>query len=429
MEAKPSGKSKRGHGWWRNAAIVVTAGGAALALSIQASGASSGKPESWRGTAHGATYLRSKPSAPTTATTTPTTVAPAPATPPAAPTTTAATPPATTGTSYSTGSGTTSTTTPTTTPPAPPAPTAGTATVLEGGYVGPANPSGLSSFGTATGTHPTIASDYLPASSGWAGMDGANGGNTWLTGPWSSAGDTLSLGVPIIPTNANNVPVGTLAAGATGAYNQYFSTLASSLVSAGDSTAYLRLGWEFDGNWYAWDAGTAAAEANYAAYFRQIVTTMRAVPGAAFKFVWNPDADAFTTSGYSVAAAYPGSAYVDLIGLDVYDQSWATPLTPANAWSSTTLPDLTAAQQFAASVNEPLAVCEWGVTIRTDNHGLGDDPLYVNNMISWMRTPANHVVYESYFDYNTIPSGGDTNAALTSGSFPNSLAAFNADLG
>jgi hypothetical protein len=403
---------------------VVTAGGAALALSIQASGASSGKPESWRGTTHGTTYLRSKPSAPTTSST-PTTAAPAPVAAPAPAPTTTTTPPASGGTGYTTGGGTT---TPTTTPAAPAA-GSGTATVLEGAYVGPANPSGLSSFAIATGTHPTIASDYLPASSGWTGMDGANGGLTWLTGPWSSTGDTLSLGVPMIPTNANNVPLGTLAAGATGAYNQYFSTLASTLVGAGDSTAYLRLGWEFDGNWYAWDAATATDEANYAAYFRQIVTTMRAVPGAAFKFVWNPDASAFVTPGYSVSAAYPGSAYVDMIGLDVYDQSWDTPQTPSNAWNSTTLPALTAAQQFAASVNERLAVCEWGVTIRTDNHGLGDDPLYINNMISWMRTPANHVVYESYFDYNTIPSGGDTNAALTSGSFAHSLAAFNSDLG
>jgi hypothetical protein len=42
---------------------------------------------------------------------------------------------------------------------------------------------------------------------------------------------------------------------------------------------------------------------------------------------------------------------------------------------------------------------------------------------------ANAISYESYFDYNTLPVGGDTNAQITGGSFPNALAAFIADLG
>ena len=127
-----------------------------------------------------------------------------------------------------------------------------------------------------------------------------------------------------------------------GAYNLYFITLAQTLVAGGQSNAYLRLGWEFDGSWMAWAATTPGAEASFAAYFQQIVTAMRSVSGEQFRFVWNPDAGAFTQSGYSVAAAYPGNAYVDVIGLDAYDQSWATPQTPANAWASTSLPSLTA---------------------------------------------------------------------------------------
>jgi len=363
---------------------------------------------------------------PTTTTTVPVTQK----APPATTTTTA--PPATTTTTTAPPATTTTTTT------APPATGSGSAsgstgtTFLQGAYVGPADPSGIKAFASATGTKPTIASDYLPASSGWAGMDGANGSLSWLFAQgWQGTGYTLSLGVPIIPTNASNVPVGTLATGATGAYNSYFVTLAQTLVAAGESNAYLRLGWEFDGNWYAWDASTPADEANYAAYFRQIVTAMRSVPGEDFSFVWNPDASAFTNqsviSNYNVALAWPGSAYVNLIGLDVYDQTWVTPQTPANAWDESTEPTLAAAAQFAGTEGVSLAVCEWGVAIRSDGHGLGDDPLYVNNMISWMR--MNHVAYESYFDYNTLPVGGDTNAAITGGSFPNSLAAFVADLG
>jgi hypothetical protein len=297
--------------------------------------------------------------------------------------------------------------------------------LLEGAYVGAGDPSGLAAFDAVTRTRSTIASDYLSGSDGWSGIDGADGNLAWLTGRWKGTGYTLSLGVPIIPTSGD-APVGTLATGATGAYNSYFVSLAKGLIAAGDSNAYLRLGWEFDGTWYAWSATTPASEASFAAYFRQIVTAMRSVPGENFRFVWNPDAGAFTTSGYNVALAYPGSAYVNDIGLDEYDFSWVVPQTPANTWNETALPALTAAQQFAAAQGEPLAIEEWGVATRSDGHGLGDDPLFVNNFTAWMKNPANNVAYESYFDIN---GGGGNNSAITGGDFPGSLAAFIADSG
>jgi hypothetical protein len=292
---------------------------------------------------------------------------------------------------------------------------------LQGAYVGPANPAGMTAFASATQTSPTIATDYLPGNAGFAGMDGANGDLNWLLVPWSGTGYTLSLGVPIIPTDSSGTPSGTLAIGATGAYNAYYVTLAQTLVAAGDGNSYLRLGWEFDGGWMPWDAGTPAAEADYAAYFDQIVTAMRSVRGANFSFVWNPDAGAFNQFGYNVTLAYPGSAYVDVIGLDAYDQSWAIPFTPQKSWTDT-LTALSAASAFAAAHNKPMAITEWGVTIRADGHGLGDDPLFINNFLAWMQ--SNNVTFESYFDFD--PTGD--NSAITDGQFPNALAAFIADM-
>lgn len=57
---------------------------------------------------------------------------------------------------------------------APVAPT--TSGLLHGVYVGAADPFGVAAFAAATKTSVSIASEYLPSSSGWAGMDGANGG-------------------------------------------------------------------------------------------------------------------------------------------------------------------------------------------------------------------------------------------------------------
>ena len=294
---------------------------------------------------------------------------------------------------------------------------------LQGAYTGPANPGGLASFDAATGTTSQIASDYLPSNGGWSAMDGSGGTLSWLTGAWAGKGYTLSLGVPMIPTNSSGTPVGSLATGATGAYNSYFVTLAQNLVAGGAGNAYLRLGWEFDGNWYpSWDAQTAAAEADFGGYFDQIVTAMRSVAGENFQFVWNPDVGAFGEAGYNVTLAYPGNAYVNVIGLDAYDQTWATPKTPATAWNVTLLPALNVAASFAAGQGKPLAICEWGIAFLSN--GLGDDPSYVNNFSAWMKNPANRVLYESYFNYD-----GTSDSVLTGGSTPNSLAAFKADFG
>jgi hypothetical protein len=296
-----------------------------------------------------------------------------------------------------------------------------TPSLQQGVYVSAADPGGIASFASATQTDPTIASDYLPSNSFWDGMDGSGGELAWiLQNGWSGTPYTLSLGVPMIPTNPSGVPQGTLANGAAGFYDNYFVALGQNLVAAGESHIYLRLGWEFDGGWYAWSATTPQAEANYAEYFRQIVESMRSVPGENFKFVWNPDAAAFNQLGYNVALAYPGNAYVDYIGVDAYDQTWVAPQTPINAWNETTFPDLTLADQFAQEQGKPLAVPEWGVATRSDGHGLGDDPRYITNMIDWMEDPANDVAYESYFDYD----GSAQSDAITDGNFPHSLAAF-----
>jgi hypothetical protein len=83
---------------------------------------------------------------------------------------------------------------------------------------------------------------------------------------------------------------------------------------------------------------------------------------------------------------------------------------------------LSAAQAFASANGKPLAFTEWGVAIRSDGHGLGDDPYYVSQMVAWMH--ANNVAYETYFDANS----GGVNSLITGGSFPNSLAAFTAAL-
>src|SRR6185436_4990248 len=100
-----------------------------------------------------------------------------------------------------------------------------------------------------------------------------------LPGPWDGSGPTQGNTDPKKPVS--------LERGAAGDYNAHFRQLAENLVKYGLGDAVLRLGWEFNGGWYTWRAKDKTEA--FAEYWRQIVKTMRAVPGAEkLQFCWNP---------------------------------------------------------------------------------------------------------------------------------------------
>jgi len=283
-----------------------------------------------------------------------------------------------------------------------------------GDYAGGNNPLGIARFGSATGAPLTLATDYLNGSNGWSGMESVGG-----IGAWRSSRYRLVLGVPIIPNGTG----GTLAGGAAGSYNSHFVTLARNLVGGGEGDAILRLGWEFNANWYNWGVYNANDATNYAAFFRNIVKAMRSVPGQAFQFVWNSNGQGPTS--YSPSQAYPGSAYVDYIGSDVYGNCWCSPFTPQSGWAMQVSQPwgLDWLASFAAQVGRPIVFPEWSVDYRPDGHGLGDDPYFVNQLAAWMG--SHNVAWSAIFSYNAPDQQND----ITDGNFPQSLAAFKADFG
>jgi hypothetical protein len=292
--------------------------------------------------------------------------------------------------------------------------------VALGVYVGAGDPTGIGAFATRTGARPSLASDYLPLTEGWAGMVSITGLHRFLA-PWQGTRYRLVLGVPMLPTTDGHAD-GTMTAGAAGRYDTEFATLARTLVHYGQSDAVLRVGWEFNGTWYPWSVTNRTEAGHFVGYFHHIVTSMRSVPGAQFSFVWNP------TSGpepLTASYSYPGDAYVDYIGLDVYDQVWGIPLQPGLAWPRYVTEDdgLQWLASFASSHHRPAVIPEWGLTIRTDGHGLGDDPLYVAKMAQWIST--HDVAFTSYFDVNA-PDGAH---AILDHDFPRSLAVFEHSFG
>jgi hypothetical protein len=288
-----------------------------------------------------------------------------------------------------------------------------TTAIKSGTYEGPCATDATATFATWRNKPVTTVLDGLDPTR-WDWLDQPQ----WLTQCWSGQHTSLILAVPMIVTSSD-----TLAAGAAGAYDGYFRTLAQNLVAGGRSGAGLRLGWEFNGSWYKWSA--AKDPAAFAAYFRRIVTVMRSVTGAQFSFIWNP---MIGTQALAAEKAWPGDDVVDNVGLDLYDASWLSGTYP---YSSNTATARTKAQNlawqgyqsgdhgldfwasFAAAHHKHLGFPEWGLVSRSDGHGGGDDPVFVQHVRDWVNT--HDVTYEMYFD--AVGALGEHR--LRSGSFPN----------
>jgi hypothetical protein len=267
-----------------------------------------------------------------------------------------------------------------------------TTTVNPLGAYGGEDPSAENTLATAIGRKPGYAMAFLDATS-WQKMEDPS----WFISQFAGSGYSMIWGVSILPSTGTS----SLAAGATGAYNQYYVTLAKGLVAGGQGSSIIRLGWEFNGSWFPWAANGQAA--NFIAYWQQIVNSMRSVAGANFKFEWNP------TSGDqgagNLAQYYPGNNYVDLIGLDVYDVSWGS-YPGASSEFSTILTEpygLDWLASFAAQQGKPMTLPEWGLGWGEGNNGQpvtdpgtetsgGDNPTFINDMANWIAT---HNVYEA----------------------------------
>src|ERR1700760_4357490 len=189
-----------------------------------------------------------------------------------------------------------------------------------------------------------------------------------------------------------------LVAAATGADNSKFRDLGTLLVRDGLSHTIIDLGREMNGTWYEWSEHRAPPSEPdaFIRAWRQIVTAMRSVPGQHFKFVWTIFMDSA-----AVVESWPGSAYVDYLGTDIFD--WyggpdrTYPHTASGAldheekWQQilTTEPGgLNWTAAFSHATGKPIIIPEWGLDFHT--FGGQDDPMFITNMLAWMK--AHHAI-------------------------------------
>jgi hypothetical protein len=230
----------------------------------------------------------------------------------------------------------------------------------------------------------------------WLFRATSDGWNAWVA---ENPSHQVVLGLDLIPnavTN-NNDPLTWEQPCDAGDYDQYATQLAENLVADGAGNTVMRLGVEANGGWEVDYVGqTLAEQQDWAACYDNEVTAMRAVPGAHFLFVWNPNT---CTNDLGLANWYPGNAYVDIIGADAYDldcntletvaqEGWAAYYIDSNAGNDASLSAMSA---FAASHGKPMSIPEWGEDV-----GHGDDPAYVQGIASV--TNDGDFSFEAYFD-------------------------------
>ena len=277
----------------------------------------------------------------------------------------------------------------------------------------PAGPTNIDAFSSWLGSPVTIAS-FFHGQDSWSAIEGQDSQlSAWAQWVRAQNGRNVTIGIGMFPSG------GSLASCAAGSYDAHYRKLADNLAYHGLHWAYLRLGWAMDFGWDTWGAAPGSGkEASYAGCFRRIVQVMRqAQPANQWKFVLTT-ATNWSSRSY-LEAIWPGDAYVDVVAMSFYDQSWAANTYPypsgcdancratrqQNAWNANS-PKLSMMRDFAVAHGKKMAFAEWGVLIRPDGRGGGDNPNFIRKMHEFIVDPANNVAFHTYFNVS-IPRESD----------------------
>lgn len=248
-----------------------------------------------------------------------------------------------------------------------------------------------------TGTTVSCLSSYLSGAPTWNAWEhpwidaAVFGYSTWVAEAPQSR--QLILEVDLIPDSLENVknPEKWERSCADGNFNSRATQLGNSLISAGLGDSVIRLGAEMNGKWEADFMGNSAVEQRlWASCFASEVTGMREAPDEHFLFDWNPNA---CKGNYPYGNFYPGNAFVDIVGLDLYDVGCETPRTRLSFTQLANEPaGLAHFEAFAATKGKPMSLPEWGLSSIPS----GDDPAYIDGI--GISVDTKNFAFETYFD-------------------------------
>ena len=265
-----------------------------------------------------------------------------------------------------------------------PGPAPGPARWLSGAYLPASTQASLAAFGTWRGRTVDISTTWS-ARAIWNDIVNPS----WLYTRWRGYPGIVAYGVAMLPETVTGV---TLAAGASGAYDSFWTQFANNIVAGGMDRSIIRLGWEFNGNWYVWQA---ADHTSFVAYWQRIVNIVRPI-APNLDWCWNVNRG--VSGGLAdPTLAWPGDSYVTTVAVDSYDQY--PPATTSGGWNT----QLNGTQglnywlDFAKSHGKKFAVPEWGNVTSQGTNGGNDNPAYVNDMLAFFQANAAYMGWESTF--------------------------------
>jgi len=187
-----------------------------------------------------------------------------------------------------------------------------------------------------------------------------------------------------------------------GKHDQVYRDVVAAWRDAGYTELRFRISYEFNGNFMPDNFGnTPEMLSLWKQAFAHVADVMHAVPGAKVLIVWNPAS--INWAGNSVAEAYPGDRYVDVIASDIYSSLyppslkdwsggpdaasvadwWKNPANRIHFWDYPAATQwtqygsgwgLVQALDLALARQKPFAISETGVGGDNTKNGPSDDP-------------------------------------------------------
>jgi hypothetical protein len=221
----------------------------------------------------------------------------------------------------------------------------------------------------------------------------------------------MSIGQPLWAKNEN------ASSCANGGLDQHYRNIATGLKNAGFPDAFVRLGWEHNGDWMWWHATPDTAGA-WVQCFRHAYDAFKSVDPR-FVITWNPNSGS-NVSGLDARTTYPGDDKVDVVAVDFYDHD---AYKDQNVWDANYNKTQNGSPYgigswiaFANSHNKPLAFPEWGL----DRNSSTDNAFFINKMADTFDSLRSQgkLYWESYFNLEGCTF------KLTDGCNPNASAVY-----
>jgi hypothetical protein len=251
----------------------------------------------------------------------------------------------------------------------------------------------------------------------------------------SGAYPLLEVSFPLLSIFGESNDLDDMAQAASGAYDATYTQMAEALAAWKNPLLSVRIGWEFNGNWYKWSngVGTNATYVNYVSAFQHAAAIVRAKnPNVLVQWcvAWGqPDPTPYWPGAYDPSTNPAG---VDVVSMDFYQAN----ISQYNNGGNTST---WAMAQTASSSSGPI-VLDWMITFAQANNvkvalseyaagapgskGIGsgpglDDGTWTQGSIAWMNgLPAGLFLWADWSD------DAPADDIVTSGANPKEQAAW-----